>query len=381
MIKTFDINTHTWLLLESEPLFAEISRRVTKISTKNVPTAGISFDNNQLQFVMYYNPDFMGSQKKEHIKGILKHEFYHIILDHVTQRKPQDKKEYKLWNIACDLSINCHIQDELPENCCIPGKNQFDMLPPFKNAEWYFHELKKLQKEGKLPPDDLLSTFDIHDWENLTEEEKEIIKEKARQIIKEAVDDIQEKNWGNVSSEMKKYILEKINPIVDWKKVLRYFIKATLKSTSRFSIKHLNRRMPYVYRGKSYNKQAKIAVYCDQSGSVDDKLFATFLSEIQSLSNLVSIDYFPFDTKVEETQKQIIKKNTKIKRERVLSGGTNFDAPTAHANENNYDGIIILTDMQAPKPISCKCQRLWLTNEQGYNQPYFQTNERMVWVK
>jgi len=42
------------------------------------------------------------------------------------------------------------------------------------------------------------------------------------------------------------------------------------------------------------------------------------------------------------------------------------------------DGLIILTDMEAPKPGRCKAQRLWLTDDRGARNPYFQTNERVI---
>ena len=65
-------------------------------------------------------------------------------------------------------------------------------------------------------------------------------------------------------------------------------------------------------------------------------------------------------------------------RERVLCGGTNFDAPTKYANDHGFDGHIILTDMYAPKPIASKCQRMWMTDRNGGSMPYFKTNEKII---
>ena len=55
------------------------------------------------------------------------------------------------------------------------------------------------------------------------------------------------------------------------------------------------------------------------------------------------------------------KKGKKHTFERVLCGGTNFDAPTEYVNQRDFDGHIVLTDMEAPKPKPSKCQRMWAT--------------------
>ena len=61
-----------------------------------------------------------------------------------------------------------------------------------------------------------------------------------------------------------------------------------------------------------------------------------------------------------------------------MCGGTDFNAPTRWVNENSFDGHIVLTDMEAPKPVPSKCQRIWMTTKQCAERPYFQTNERVI---
>ena len=75
------------------------------------------------------------------------------------------------------------------------------------------------------------------------------------------------------------------------------------------------------------------------------------------------------------------KKGQKKVWERVLCGGTCFDAPTRYVNKHNFDGHIILTDMMAPKPVASKCQRMWMTDQQNANNPYFQTRERVIAIE
>ena len=103
--KPFDLNIHMARLLMSEPFFAALSRRIDKIRTDALPTAGVRVNPDSAQFEMLYNPEFMAALKDEHRLGVLMHEFYHIIFEHVTTRKPVDGIR-PIDNIAMDLAIN-----------------------------------------------------------------------------------------------------------------------------------------------------------------------------------------------------------------------------------------------------------------------------------
>jgi len=64
------------------------------------------------------------------------------------------------------------------------------------------------------------------------------------------------------------------------------------------------------------------------------------------------------------------KKGEKRRKERVLNGGTDFNAPTEFVNKRNFDGHIIVTDMLAPKPKRSNCQRMWITDEYSSGRYY-----------
>ena len=130
----FDLNKHTFKLLQSEPFFAGLSRRIHKVESKAIPTAGVMIDKETAQFIMLYNPDFFESMTEEQRLGVLMHEFYHIVFEHVTGRLPPEGMS-KLWNIATDLAINSHLQGKLPEGCCMPGVKPFEEYPVGKSAE------------------------------------------------------------------------------------------------------------------------------------------------------------------------------------------------------------------------------------------------------
>jgi predicted metal-dependent peptidase len=110
-------------------------------------------------------------------------------------------------------------------------------------------------------------------------------------------------------------------------------------------------------------------------------MLAAFFAELNTLSKLAEFTVIPFDTEVNEEQVYVWKKGERKTWERVLCGGTCFNAPTKYVNKQNFDGHIILTDMEAPKPIRSNCQRMWMTDENGKANPYFNTQERVIAIE
>ena len=409
--KKFDLNRHTARLLMQEPFFAALSRRIDKKASTAIPTAGVRVAENG-HFEMLYNPEFFDKMSDEHRTGVLKHEFYHLIFEHVTGRLP-DAGMSKKWNFATDLAINSHLMNELPEGALIPGEGHFADMPVGKSAEWYFENLPEGEQgeepqegqpgEGEGQPGEggqgepqdgegegqpgqgsggEPKEFDDHSgWSEGDNTKNEIAKQRLKEAVKSAAEEASKSNgWGSVSSSVRKEILDRMTAKVDWKKVLRYFIKTSQKANKSSTIKRINRRYAYIHPGRKTNRTAKIAISIDQSGSVDDGMLAKFFTELNKLAKLAEFTVIPFDSEVGEDKVYVWKKGENKKRERVMYGGTDFDPPTKYVNERKFDGHIILTDMMAPKPIASKCQRMWMTTEYYAKHPYFQTNERVIGI-
>jgi predicted metal-dependent peptidase len=391
---SFDLKLHAYRLLMDEPFFAALSRKIEKRADYNIPTAGVRVDPESAQFEMIYNPDFFASLPEEQVRGVLKHEFYHLIFEHVTSRKPEGVN-HKVWNICADLAINSHLQGELPEMACMPGVGPFEDLPLYKSAEWYLANFPERPEDeegegegsgegGEGEPGG--ESFDDHSgWDDAGQSpEQQAANQMAKERLKNAMKDAAQeaaqsaKGWGSVSGEVKKDILKRLESKVDWRKVLRYFIKTSQRASRRSSVKRINKRYAYIHPGKKVQRQAKIAIAIDQSGSVSDDMLSAFFGELNGLAKLAEFTVVPFDTQVDESKVHVWKKGQNKPAERVLCGGTDFDAPTKYVNDNSFDGVIILTDMEAPKPKACKAQRMWMTDERGASRPYFKTNEKVI---
>jgi predicted metal-dependent peptidase len=383
-VAAFDLNRHTARLLVDEPFFAALSRRINKKASGALPTAGVRVTDDG-HFEMLYNPAFFAKLTDTERAGVLKHEFYHLVFDHVTGRLP-DGGMSKLWNIATDLAINSHLVGELPDMCCMPGVGPFADMEKGKSAESYFAALKKKLEDhdgdgepGEGEPGEGDSFDDHSGWSEGAGAAQDIAKERLKESVKKAAEEAQKANsWGSVSGQCRRDILDRIVSKVDWRKVLRYFIKTSQRANKTRTVKRLNKRYPYIHSGTKVRRQAKIAISIDQSGSVDDSMLAAFFSELNKLAELAEFTVIPFDSEVAEDYIHVWKRSEKRKWVRVRYGGTDFNPPTKYVNEHRFDGHIVLTDMCAPKPIASRCQRMWMTTKAYAAHPYFQTNERVI---
>ena len=390
MKTSFDLKLHLHRLLSDEPFFSAISRRVNKQSSRAIPTAGVTVDKDTLQFKMLYNPDFFEDMEERKVKGVLIHEFYHLIFKHVTSRRPENIPMI-VWNIATDLAINSMIgADNLPDNCCIPGGKQFEDYPLGKTAEFYLEMMKDDEQfgDGKGGFKDMegedgsdLGNFDDHGgWDELTEDQRQMVEERAKDIMEKAAKDANNsgRGWGSVSNGIKRDIMERLKTRVNWKKVLRAFIGAAQRADKSNTMRRINRRFPYIHAGRKVNRVANIAISIDQSGSVSDQELNAFFNELNKLSDLATFTVIPFDTRVAEDKVYTWKKGEKRKWERVMYGGTCFNAPTEYVNKGNFDGHIVLTDLQAPKPKSSRCRRMWMASKLNVDHMPFKTQERVI---
>lgn len=395
--QTYSLENDVFRLLREEPFFAAISRCVEKEANPAVGTAGVTITDDGV-YKLFYNPDWFVTLSDTHRRGILKHEFYHLIFEHLSARFDYDKKNpalAKRHNIAFDMAINCHIKNEVPEQGQFPEKYGF---PDFLSAEQY---LSMLEEKFGPPPEsadgDSMQVVgeltDNHDgWDGDGEGQDTDAGSAARAIAKERLREAARKGaeaaarsshgWGDMHQSIREMIMRFINGSVDWRSVLRNFIGNAQRANRSNTIKRINRRFPYIHAGRKTAHAAHIAIAIDQSGSVSDELLGLFFAELNGLAKLATFTVVPFDTQVDDKLVHQWKKGQRFQPVRVMSGGTKFDAPTEWVNNHpEIDGLIILTDMEAPAPKPCRTRRLWMTDERGKEKPFFQTDELVVAVR
>jgi len=384
----FNLDPHLIKMLEDEPFFCNISRYVRKIPTDSIPTAGVTILEDDI--TMYYNEDFFATLTPAEVRGVLKHEFYHLIFMHVSSRK---KDKHLLWNISTDLAINSLLvghadkSTALPDGCLLPGTRPkevkgkqdkeekhgltladvIETLPKNESSEWYYDKIQQIANEEMKKGGFSMTgadSFDDHDmWEKIPEDKKDFYKEKIKSVIQKAAKNADANNsWGSVPSHIREDIRTAFSNIVDWKSTLRRFAGISQSASSRNSLKRINKKYPYIHPGRKKVRTARLAVAVDMSGSVGDADLELLFGELSTLAKQVSFYVIPFDTSISEDECFEWKKGQKISGKRTRCGGTCFNAPTKWVNKRKrmFDGLLILTDGMADKPDPCYVRRGWV---------------------
>lgn len=397
--KAFKLDPHLINLMWAEPFFSKILRKVTKKESESIPTAGVLAKEGQLFF--WWNRKFLAGLTNDQVKGLLKHECYHLIFEHTTTRRHEP---HIVWNYATDLAINSLIpENELPEGGLIPGKAfaeltpeqmekmgeeavaryqkvsaKIESFPKEKSAEWYFSHLQDVAdeiqqeqqaggqsgdgegEEGEGAPG-MPGPMDDHDgWDDLSDEERELVKGKVKAALEEAVRDADSTGqWGSVPGSVRGTLRDMISNEIPWQSVLKQFCGMTRRANRASNVKRINRKYPGIHPGVERGYTSSIAVYIDQSGSVDDESLALFFGELKQLARRTRITIYNFDTEVDLDSEREWDRNKTPGLNRTRCGGTDFEAPTKHANANTsrFDGYLILTDGECYEPSKSRLKR------------------------
>jgi predicted metal-dependent peptidase len=325
-----------------------------------------------------------------------------------------------LHNYATDLAINSMIpEEELPEGGLIPGK-AFEPLPPDVlakigpeaaarherisqkiaslpkglSAEQYFALLQdvaediekagkgkslaqalkdgdvKIDENGNLVDGDgnpvsiVPGGMDDHEgWDSMGDEERELIKGKVRQALENAVRKCDSSGqWGSVGADTRAKLRDLLSREIDWKSVLKQFCGMTRRADRTSNVKRLNRKYPAIHPGTHRSYTSSIAVYIDQSGSVDDESLELLFGNLMALAKHTEFTLFNFDTEVDEASERVWKGNKNPGLARTRCGGTDFKAASEHANKNKhrFDGYLILTDGECADPGPSGLKRGWV---------------------
>jgi len=384
LAEKFDLSVHLVKLLIHEPFFSTLLRRMSKRKTDTIPTAGVTVRN--AEFILYWNAKFLASLESIRVRGLLKHECYHLIFKHCTSRK-QDP--HKLWNWATDLAINSLIDKrELPEGGLRPGQpldlskiedpdqlekwkkvsDLIESLPLGEASEWYMTQLQKDKEVGKTIQGEDGGEggvfMDDHDgWGDLSDEERQIAEGKLKKALRDAVKRCDRNGqWGSVSADLRETLRLMVDDSIDWKKVIQSFCGRSQRANKARTHRRVNRKYPYIHPGVKRGHSASVAIYIDQSGSVGDDDLALLFGCLNKLGKMTQFTLFPFDYSIDEENAVEWRKGQRVPPKRTRCGGTSFHAVETHVKEKGgkFDGHIILTDGEAGDPGPSVQRRCWV---------------------
>ena len=258
-----------------------------------------------------YGREFIKKLDDKELAFVVLHETLHKAYRHMTTWKRLHDEDHRLANLACDYVINLQLVDMDKDELLLAMPKRPDGKPlgaideRFRgmNAKQIFDILKEEQEEGGGGGGE---GFDEHDWEgasSLSEEDKKQLEKEVDQAIRQGII-AEQKVVGKGGGRMGRDLADLVEPKVDWREVLREFVKATCNAKDTSSWRRVNRRYlsSDIYMPSLIGERVgHLVIGIDTSGSVGNAELAEFLSEVQSIAKDVhpdKVDLIYWDGKV-----------------------------------------------------------------------------------
>lgn len=329
-----------------------------------------------------YGRAFVDTLSDKELAFLVMHENMHKCYRHLTTWKGLHEIDHQLANMACDHVINIQLYDMDQSESVLShprdpktGKPMgcFDTRFRGMDAKQVFDILREEQPKrpqrpkGDRPCDDgdegdnghrgndrqdVGNSLDEHDWQGaqdgLSEEEKKQLEQDIDHALRQGAI-----YAGKVGGNMSREIGELLAPKIDWRAVLKRFVKTNLRGRDAPSWRkaHKNYLWQDVILPAIIGKKMKhLAVAFDTSGSIQGPLLDAFMSEFNKLILDVMpdrVDVMYWDTRVDghETYTSDIK-NIISRTNPRGGGGTNPDCIPVFMQEHSIrpDALVILTD-------------------------------------
>lgn len=342
----------------------------------NIPTACTNGRDEK------YGRKFVAELKEPELNFVVLHENLHKAFRHLTTWRKLHDENHRLANAACDYVINLKLKDIDPSERTIAmpkwadgelkGKAMGLVDERFRgmNAKQVFDILKQEQKDrgeggGEGEGDGAGKSsggtgtqegFDDHDWDGakeMTEAEKKDLEREIDQAIRQGVM-AHQKIAGTGAGDLDRDLLELLEPKVDWREMLREFVKSTCHAKDTSSWRRVNRRflstgtyMPSLIG----EKVGHMVIAVDTSGSVGQEELSGFLTEVRGIAEEVKpsqVDLIYWDSRVaaheEYTESMVgdIINSTKPRG----GGGTSPSCVSEYLKEKRIvpECVIMLTD-------------------------------------
>jgi len=130
-----------------QPYIAYALFELTPVNAPNLGTLAVD-----KYWRVYVDFDFVMEKGIEWAAGVLNHEPWHLLRDHLRRFEALDalpgheRHNAKIWNISGDLTINGDIPTLVPEDGCFPAKGMFSEYALDRAAEDYYRQMMADEK-------------------------------------------------------------------------------------------------------------------------------------------------------------------------------------------------------------------------------------------
>jgi predicted metal-dependent peptidase len=305
-----------------------------------------------------YGRAFVKELDEKELAFVVMHECMHKVYRHLTTWKRLQEENALLTNAACDYVINLKLKDIDPDGKYIrmpmrDGKvvGLVDEKYRGMNTKQVFDAIKQEHGEGGGEGEG----FDEHDWDGakeMTDQEKEELHREIDRAIRQG--QIAAKKAGLGAGGLDRELGDLMEPKVDWREVLREFVKSICNAKDASSWRRVNRRFigSDIYLPTLVGERVgHIVIGIDTSGSIGVKELSDFLSEVKGIADEVRperVDLLYWDSEVaghEEYDEYSVANIVSSTKPRG-GGGTSPSCVTAYLKDKGIkpECAIILTD-------------------------------------
>jgi predicted metal-dependent peptidase len=305
-----------------------------------------------------YGRAFIKELDEKELAFVVMHECMHKVYRHLTTWKKLHEENALLTNAACDYVINLKLKDIDPDGkyMRMPMKNgkPFGLIDEKyrgMNTKQVFDAIKQEHGEGGGEGEG----FDEHDWDGakeMTDQEKEELHREIDRAIRQG--QIAAKKAGLGAGGLDRELGDLMEPKVDWREVLREFVKSICNAKDTSSWRRVNRRFigSDIYLPTLVGERVgHIVIGIDTSGSIGVKELSDFLSEVKGIADEVrpeKVDLLYWDSEVaghEEYDEYSVANIVSSTKPRG-GGGTSPSCVTAYLKDKGIkpECVIMLTD-------------------------------------
>ena len=318
-----------------------------------------------------YGADFIQTLTDPELNAVILHENLHKVYQHHWLWKHLWKEDARLANMSADYVINLEILDVSKKH------RDFIQLPESALLEERFRGMdtqkvfNALKDEGGSGGEE---GFDEHNFDELTEEEKEELGKEIEQAVRQGA-----LLAGKTGGDQHRAFDELTTPQVDWRDQLREFMSAVATGNDDSTWRRPNRRWiaQDMYMPSTISESmGPLVVGIDTSGSLGERELASFLSEVIGLCNNVSpelLHLIEVDAKVQNHEVFDRDGFGRLASKRSLKGGGGTDMRVIfkHIEDNNIkpEAVIVLTDGETPFPAEVKYPTLWAITSKHITSP------------
>ena len=252
-----------------------------------------------------YRRDFIAELSDPELAFVVAHEGAHKMYRHLTTWQKLYDENAQLANMACDYVVNLMLT-ELDSGASVI------LMPTYKKGPMrgrpmglldnrfkgmntkQVYDILKQEGGGKGNGD---GGFDDHDWDSakdMPEGEREQLTKDIDDAIRRGV--AEQKRVGGGNGHLDRELKDLLEPKVDWREVLRDFIKSICAGRDKSSWRKPNRRLLSLgsdtYMPSMISeKVGRIVIAVDTSGSIGADDLRDFLSEVKGIADEVHPEF------------------------------------------------------------------------------------------